>query len=190
MRNTIAYSSIVMLIACALVRADVATTAPSDEGFTLSPPRVAKLAPCAYYYTSAQTTYDKGGMVAGQLTGEVKSAMANSRTEPVGGPIFVYKDSGIDPAKPFTLQVGFPVANGTEPVGTFQVGQLDSVRALTALYSGPVSKIGQAYARSFARLKELGEQPSGERRERFFYWEGPESPNNVIQIEIGLREGP
>jgi len=91
---------------------------------------------------------------------------------------------------PFTLQVGFPVANATQPVGTYQVGKLDSMRSLTALYSGPVSKIGQAYGQIFTQLTALGEAPSDERRERYLYWEGPESPNNVIQIEIGLREGP
>lgn len=186
MRNSIAFSSFVMLIACAMVRADVPATAPADAGYTLSPPHVATLRPCTYFFTSTQTTYDKLRALAPQLTGDLSMTMANAGVAPIGGPIFVYKNtSGMD--QPFTLELGYPVANATQPAGQYQVAKLDGMRSMTAVFTGPVSKISAAYQQIFAQIAAAGEVPSTERRERYLYWEGADSPNNVILIEIGLQ---
>jgi effector-binding domain-containing protein len=188
MRKAILCSGIVMLMAVALARGDVPATAPSDAGFTLSTPRVAHLAPCTYFYTSVETTYDKMNTVVPQMASDISIAMQNAGIAQTGAPILVYKGAGADPGKPFTLEFGFPVSNATQPVGLYQVAKLDSVKSMTAVYCGPVSKISEAYRQIFAQIMASGEAPSDERRERYLYWEGHDSPNNVILIEIGLRE--
>jgi effector-binding domain-containing protein len=179
-----------MLVAVALARGDVPATAPSDEAYTLSAPRVAHLAPCTYFYTSVQTTYDKMSAVVPQLSSDMHTAMQNAGIAPMGAPIFVYKGAGYDPTKPFTLEYGFPVSDATKPVGPYQVTKLDSTKSMTAVYCGPVSKIGDAYRQIFTQIMAAGEQPTDARRERYLYWENHDSPNNVILIEIGLQPVP
>jgi len=190
MRNAILVSSVVLFMACTMARADSPTTAPSDQGFSLTSPRVGQLAACTYLYTTLQTTYAQMNTVATPTVHDVETAMRNGGIAAMGAPIFIYKNAGADPNAPFTLEIGFPVAGGTEAVGNLQVANLDATRSALAVYFGPLSNIGKAYEQLFGDVVALGEMPASERRERYVYWEGPDSPNNIILIEIALRNTP
>jgi effector-binding domain-containing protein len=172
-----------------LVQADTPAAAPTGEGYTLSSPRITTLAPRTYFFATTQTTYDKISEIAPRLTADLETAMRSAAIAPRGAPIFVYKNAGAM-GQPFTLEIGCPVADGTQPVGQYQVVKLDGMRSMTAIFTGPVSKIGQAYEQLFPQITAAGESPATERRERYLYWENPESPNNVILIEIGLQPAP
>src|SRR5207253_2906278 len=49
-------------------------------------------------------------------------------------------------------------------------------------------KIGDAYQKAIPAVKQMGLEPSGEDREFTFYWEGFESPNNIVLIQVGVKE--
>jgi effector-binding domain-containing protein len=89
--------------------------------------------------------------------------------------------------KPFELQIGFPVADGAKPEGEIKVRTLEDYRCATVLYSGSMRDIAQAYQRIFTQLPEAGLEYAGNSREMHLYWEGPESPNNIVLIQVGVK---
>jgi effector-binding domain-containing protein len=108
---------------------------------------------------------------------------------PSAAPAFVYRGAGsLDRSKTFTLEVGFPVADDTKPVGDFKIGKLESLKCATTIYMGPSREIGRAYERIYAQIFAQGLVPSDVRRERYLYYDGDSSKNNIVLIEIALKD--
>ncbi|MGF7473518.1 hypothetical protein WFJ45_22205, partial [Salmonella enterica subsp. enterica serovar Minnesota] len=59
----------------------------------------------------------------------------------VGSPVFVYNGATGEMDKPFELQVGFPVAGDTKPIGEAKVRELEKYRCATVLFSGAMNDI-------------------------------------------------
>lgn len=113
---------------------------------------------------------------------------ANSGKIQKTGPIYmVYTDMSDDMSRPFKLQVGAPVRPGTEGWDNYKIRTLQPLRAATVMYSGSLANIGQAYQQIFTDLFAAGLTPSGQNREIYLYWEGTQSSNNVVLIQIGIR---
>jgi hypothetical protein len=49
-----------------------------------------------------------------------------------------------------------------------------------------LSQIGEAWQKFVAIAQTKGE-PTEESRELYLYWEGHDSPNNIIELEMGLK---
>jgi hypothetical protein len=50
-----------------------------------------------------------------------------------------------------------------------------------------MSRIDRAYEKLGPSVTAAGHTPTGETRELYLYWEKPESPNNVIQLQMGIH---
>jgi hypothetical protein len=178
---------ILLSIFATFLTAPAAVRAGESDPFTLSPMRIAQLKESVYLYTTAETTLNDMGAIINPALDNLAGAMARGAFMPSGGPVIVYQGSGSDRAKPFKLEVGYPAQGDTKPVDGFDVGKLDSVRAATAVYTGPIRLIGRAYGKLYPQLIAAGHTPSDTRRERYLYWESEDSPNNVVLIEILLQ---
>src|SRR6185295_17183071 len=86
--------------------------------------------------------------------------------------IFVYHGVTEDPNNKFKLQVGIAVPEGTKPQGEFKTERLESMKAATILYGGPILSVARAYEKLFGNL--AGKQPTGVNREYYYHWEGPD----------------
>jgi effector-binding domain-containing protein len=104
-----------------------------------------------------------------------------------GPPIFVYHGATGDPTAKFTLDTGFAVPADTKPLGEFKVNKLPGYRAATAYFTGPLSSLGAAYTQFFPELMKAGYTPTGDMREVYLFWEGPDSANNVVEIQVGIK---
>ena len=184
MRRIIVLAVVALLANAALVLAQT----PHNSGFVLSPMHVTALKAVPYLYVSEQTTLDTIGEVLDKRLNEMNRAIKDGAFLPSGPPVFVYHNAGRDRSKPFTLDVGFPVAENTVAAGDYQLGKLESERSATAVYVGPINQIGQAYGQLFGQIFGAGYMPSGIRRERYLYWEDADSSNNVILIEVLLQK--
>lgn len=136
----------------------------------------------------AETTLAKIGAVAGQTISALHKAADDAHLGVTGPMIFVYQGATGQPDTPFKLSLGFPVAEGTKPVGDFKVKKLADLRCATVLFSGPLAKLHDAYSKLFPALMGAGHIPTGEMREYYLYWESPESPNNVLLLQAGIKE--
>jgi hypothetical protein len=181
MRNIILTSLFALLLGPAFASAqDVPAAKPN-----LSPMRLVKLKAITFLYATIPFPHD--GTTAAAIHDQVvaiEAAMKPAGIWPAGPTLIIFH--GIDPPKPpTTIDVGFPVAQGTTAIGGFQVAQLDSALEATAVYSGPVGNndIGRLYSQIIAS----GHTPSDVMRQRMLYFESEGSPNNVTLIEIPLE---
>lgn len=112
----------------------------------------------------------------------------NSGAIRVDGPgVFVYTGMTGGPDQPFTLQTGFPVAESNNTPDGASRGTLPAFHAATFYYTGALANIGQAYGEVFRQLDAAGHQPTGQNRELYLFWHRDDSPNNVIEIQIGIQ---
>lgn len=119
--------------------------------------------------------------LAERFTPEVLVAL-----RPESGMVRQYIGITGDPNVEFEMQVGFPVAVGTAVPAGFESAEHPAFRAYGLVFSGPLEHLSKAYAMAYEWLFQDGKFPSGTLREHVLYWEGAESPNNVVVIQIGL----
>ena len=107
-----------------------------------------------------------------------------------GGPVmFTYYNFMGDPEQRFTAEIGLPVykKEGVEksPTGPY-VRETTKFKCASAIYQGPMSKMGEAWAAFVPVVAQKGEA-TWESRQLFLYYEGAESPNNIVELQMGLK---
>lgn len=103
------------------------------------------------------------------------------------GPIeFIYFGATSDQDKKFTLQIGFPVKAEKEASNGFQYLQSTHFKCISHRYKGPLTSIGAEYEKIFEHLWNNSIKHSDEIREIYHFFEYPDSPNNITEIQIGL----
>lgn len=149
--------------------------------------RVQTLKGMTYLYAEMQATFDQIPQLAGKTLGQLDPAVKQANVQVGGGPLFIYHGIGDDMSKPFKLQIGYPVADDTRAVAGFQLKKLPDFRCATVILSGSLGDMGEAYDKVWKASIAAGMKPTGETREAYLYWEGPDSSNNVIFIQIGIQ---
>jgi effector-binding domain-containing protein len=182
------FATLVLLASGLVARADGPTTVPAGDAYSLSPIRVEQLKSSNYLYISSQATYADVGNVIGKSMGQISKDMASLGLSGIAGaPVIVYRGQTMDPSMPFTIDVGFPVTDGTKPAGECKIGHLDAAPAAVTIYTGSMVEFGAAIRDVYSQLIADGHIPADTHRERYLYWEDAQSPNNVVMIEILLR---
>jgi effector-binding domain-containing protein len=165
-----------------------ARPAADQSDFVISPMRVQNMRPTSYIYASTETTLNDMAEFIHTTIEAMEQGMRNGSFHPDGPALFNYHGVTQDPTHKFTLEVGFPVAEGTKEFADFKVKPLEQYHCATVLYSGPIMSIGQGYQQLFADLIGAGLQPTGEVRDYYLMWEGMESVNNVTLIAVEVKE--
>lgn len=128
----------------------------------------------------------------GEPVGKTLTAIINAGKEKklvLPGPVlhFYYGAPHRDPAKTFKMETGFFVPEGIKTVGDFKVRELPEFKCATILYVGPAPRIGDAWQALYRSLGAKGLTPTDEERELYLYWEGVDSPNNIVQVQVGVK---
>src|ERR1700760_3812174 len=77
-----------------------------------------------YFYVSVSTTLDKVKDAYKQAVPKLRAGMQDSLGRVSGPMIGIYHNMDLT-GKPFTLDIGFPVAEATQPAGDFKVKKLE-----------------------------------------------------------------
>jgi effector-binding domain-containing protein len=163
-----------------------ATTRPADAPFTISPLRVQAIGPMSYCYVPVRTSFQELPQTSLRVVAAVRKAAAG-RLSFTGPCLFVYHDPGEDPAQPFDMEIGHPVADNAAAPAGLSVRNLPAFRCATVTYRGPMRHLDEAYAKLIPEIIAAGYIPSDETRESYTTWAGPDSAGNVVQIEVGIR---
>lgn len=142
----------------------------------------------AYAYVSARTTVRDVQSAIAAAMAELSTAAGAGRLTFAGPATFVYRGATGELDKPFTLEVGFPVAAGTPPTGRVQVRPLPALRAVAATFTGPVSAIDKAYDKVVPEVQRRKLRPAGEAREVYLKWDGPEAGDNQVLVAVGVQQ--
>jgi len=140
-----------------------------------------------FIYGSAETTFEKIGDVVSKYIPMLVDAIKEGKIIQKSSAMFVYKGVGEDMTKPFTLEIGWCVTDKAKEVGELKLRKTAEFKCATILYTGPLSSIGKAYEKLMGGVKAAGLNPTGEAREMYLFFEEPESANNVVQIQMGVK---
>ena len=148
-----------------------------------------------FVYGSAKTTQMKIRETLMETFGEALfSKVKAAGVMPMGAPVFIYHGATGDPDQEFSLETGVPIeaagaaALAKADLGKFKVRKLEAFHCASVYYTGPVSGLGQAFAKLYPDIAKSGYQPTDEMREVYLAWEGPDSPNNVIELQVGISK--
>ena len=173
-------------------KADKPNDPPNDPAdmpeFVMTELRVQDFPAVTYLYTQQETTIGELGQVIPGMLQKLEEAIDGGEVKVTAAPLFIYEGTTGDMSKPFQLLVGFPVREGTKAPDGLQVKQLEPYHCATAIYSGAMEHVGQAYQKVFTDIFAAGLKPVGGSREMHMYFESPESPNNIFQIQVGVQK--
>lgn len=139
-------------------------------------------APTTVLRRTHRLSLDAVGMHAAQAYAELR-AEAQARGLTVNGPpIFAATGLPQDAHTPFDLDFCLPVEGADLPM-------LPALRCARRLYEGPLADLfTHGYGPLLQAMAEAGLRAGGQSREVYHVWHGPESPDNRIEIQIGLAE--
>jgi effector-binding domain-containing protein len=136
---------------------------------------------------TTKTTFRELKPAIEQAMTALSEAATAGRVAFAGPPVFVYRGTTGELDKPFTLEIGFPAMPGAEAGGKIKVGPLPAMKAVALHYTGPLSAIDKAYDELLPKVRSRKLRQTGESREVYRNWEGPESGNNQVLIAIGVE---
>ena len=140
-----------------------------------------------FIYGSAETTFEKIGDVVNKYIPLLVDGIQEGKIIQKSCAMFVYKGMVEDMSKPFTLEVGWCVSDKAKEVGELKLRKTAEFKCATILYTGSLSNRGKAYEKLMPAVLAAGLKPAGDSREMYLYFEEPESPNNVVQIQMGIK---
>ncbi len=167
-----------------------AATIKEASGGEVGEIRLRTMAPITYVYVETETTFDKIADAIGQAMPKITKAAHEGKFRLAEPFVLTYPESSahVNPQKPFKVQIGAKVEGDAAASGDVKVRTAQEFRAATVIYTGPPSGIGEAYQKLIPAIREAGLEPNGEEREFTTYWEGFDSPNNIILIQVGVKD--
>lgn len=125
---------------------------------------------------------DAVGMHAAQAYAELHAEAQRRGLTIAGAPIFAARGLPQDAHTPFDLDFCLPVAGD-------DLLMLPALRCARRFYEGPLADLfTHGYGPLLQAMAEAGLRAGGQSREVYHVWHGPESPDNRIEIQIGLAE--
>lgn len=142
----------------------------------------------AYFAAPIDTDFKSMGQPIVKNLTAMQSAAKDIQLVLTGPVVHVYeKAPHRSPEKPFRMRTGWFVPEQLKKVGPYPVQVLPEFRCASLLYVGPGAKIGEGWQRLYRAALDKGLDLTGEERELTLYWEGVDSPNNVVQMQIGIK---
>lgn len=184
--------TIIFPIACAAILvADTpgATPPKPPSNGAIGPVAFQTFAASTYLYLSAQTTQAKLPTLVPAMAKRLETIQREAGLQVSGPLLMIQRGASEDPVKPFDLEVGVLVPEGTKPRGDAKVRALPVFPCATTLVSGDAAgETGKAaFMALFKAAGEQGRIPTGEFRERLLFWEHEGSANNLLQVQVGLH---
>jgi len=151
--------------------------------------RVRTMGAVTYAYVEADTTFDKLGEAIGQAMPKIQKAVDAKKVTVAGPFVLVYPKGahGREPGKPFAVHIGAVVADGATGDGDVKVRKTEPFKCAAVVYNGPTTEQGRSWQKLLPAATAAGLTPTGEEREYTLYWEGLESPNNVVYVLAGVK---
>ncbi|QDU72498.1 GyrI-like domain-containing protein [Mucisphaera calidilacus] len=168
--------------------ASVRTSTTNPQDYDLTEPQVTVLEGAEYFlFGEAETTLNSMGETMDQKFWPLVRMIEEQKLDPEGDVVFVYLGATGEPDDPFTLRMGFPVVAGTKAPEGFRIDRLPDLRCVKADFTGHIEGVGHAYSKIMPALFQSGHQPSGETREVYREWHGPDSVDNRVDLCVGIQ---
>jgi hypothetical protein len=149
--------------------------------------RTQKLKGFTFYYASTRANLENLSAKLKVLIPDLQKSVLDAHAVANGPLVMIYQGVTGDPKADFDLQVGYPIMEKVNGVGDFKVREVGEYSCMSLLFSGPLAQLGSAYGKLMPAVMGGPAKPSGESREMYLYFEGIDSPNNVVHISAGTK---
>ena len=124
----------------------------------------------------------------GTLPEELLQDMQNQDVVADGPMIFVYRGCS-DCEQPFDLDITQPVASSDNYKGKYEAKTLEPFKCVERTYNGSMHEMSaKGYEPFMADVEKSGLNLSDQCREIYTFYEGPDSDNNITEIQLGIAE--
>jgi effector-binding domain-containing protein len=138
-----------------------------------------------YYSASGDCDHSRIPEALCALQERVLESMTNARAELDPAAIARYLDAA--PGTTWTLQVGYRILGDvTARPGTADTEDLGPFPCVAAVYQGNVDHVSDAVMLLVQTAQENGFEAGREYREHYLYRETPDSPSNVLLLQMGV----
>lgn len=137
------------------------------------------VAPLSVVRQHRRLTLPEVGPAAAAAAAAVTAAAEAAGLSAAGPWIFAAHGLPRDKVTSFDLDYCLPVTGGTD--------RLPALHCAAQVYEGPLSGLfSDGYAPLLAAIAAAGLRPTGESREVYHRWEGPDSAANRVEIQIAV----
>jgi hypothetical protein len=150
---------------------------------------VQTIPPRQYVFAKIETDFASMGPPIVQALRGIDAAAREQKLS-LWGPTmhYYYKAPHRSPSEPFTMETGQFVPDDVKAIGKYEVRELPEFKCASLLYVGTIGpSIGDAWQALYRGVRAKGLKPTDEERELYLYWEGVDSPNNVVQVQVGVE---
>jgi effector-binding domain-containing protein len=176
-----------LLLCGAVVRAGPATLPAADPELRIGEVDLQTVAPFTYAFVRSQTTLTDLHKTIGELVPKIEDAISHGVVHPSGAMVFTYNGATGEPDKKFDLRVGVYIDRKVEAGSGIETSDEPALKCATLVYRGSLAHLKEAFAKLYQEIGARGLTPTDVSREIYLYWEGPDSPNNVIQLQAELN---
>lgn len=162
----------------------------ADPPFKLDEPTARLVPPFTGLTAAARLTMPQIPIFAERATTNLMRLADAHRLALTGDPVFIYSGAGTGPHDLFTMQIALPVpddaADQIQPTDDHAVKHFDAFKCFAVGYRGPMTHIGDAYAPVMNALRDAGHTPLEQSREVYRRWVAYDSPENHVEIQLGI----
>jgi effector-binding domain-containing protein len=170
---------------CAVTTALVTATAADSDVVTQV--RMKELSEREYLCAKKELQIAEIGEFATSTIPQLLEKAAQMKLVHTGPIMITYFNFFGDPEQKFTAEIGVPIqAKDAKSEGPFYVRKVAKLKCASAIFQGPFNKKGDAW-HTFAQAAMAKGEPTGESRELYLYWESADSPNNIVELQMGLK---
>lgn len=144
------------------------------------------VSPKLYFYVEAKTTLNHVKECGEKQVQEVFEEAAKAGLEKTGPLEFIYFNASMDREREVTLQVALPVKEAKHTDQHFHYRKATNFPCLSYRHQGSIQQMDEVYDELFEHIWNQSIKVNNEIREVYHAWEGPESNNNLTEIQIGL----
>lgn len=140
-----------------------------------------------FFFSERDLAMSEIPAAADELVPAVEAEAARLALHVTGRMVFVY----LPPAQPgegrLRLHVALPVAVEKPGCGpAFAFRQAPAQRFLCLQHRGPAAAIGETWSALWAARSARGLAQGDESREIYWFWDGVESPHNVVLLQLAI----
>lgn len=171
---------------CAMAAAP-ATRPSADPEYRVGEVDVQTVSAFTYASVHARTTLARLQETLGVLMPKIQGAVAQGAVHPSGAMVFTYNGATGEADQEFDLRIGFFVDRAVAAGSGIDSSDEPAMQCATLVYRGSVAHLKEAFGKLYGEIGARGLTPTAITREVYLYWEGPNSPNNIIQLQAQIN---
>ena len=150
--------------------------------------RVKRVPPRTFLCTKQQLKIEEVPDFIRRSVKPLAQAAMDLKVGPAGPTVTSYLGYRGDPSQSFTAELDIPaLQTAAQYKGPFYFRSAPEFKCASMIFQGSIKDIGSAWRSLVEQATEGDLKPTGNSREVYLSWEGEDSDNNVVELQLGVE---